>query len=46
MSVPPQTPTLPARSSLPDLDSDGLKALYRDMMLIRRTEELAARRPF
>lgn len=43
MSAPPQIPTIPARSSLPELDSEGLKAIYRDMMLIRRTEELAAK---
>jgi pyruvate dehydrogenase E1 component alpha subunit len=43
MSVPPDLPTIPTRSSLPDLDGEGLTALYRKMLLIRRTEELAAK---
>lgn len=39
MSVPP----LPERSSLPELDPEGLLKLYQEMLLIRRTEELAAK---
>ncbi len=35
--------SLPERSSLPALDGPGLEALYREMMLIRRVEELAAK---
>ena len=40
---PPTPPELPARSSLPDLDRADLLALYRQMVLIRRVEELAAK---
>ena len=36
-------PRLPAQSSLPPLDADGLLDLYREMYLIRRLEELAAK---
>ncbi len=45
MSAPPAgTPaTLPEKSSLPPVDTDGLVHLYREMLLIRRLEELAAK---
>jgi pyruvate dehydrogenase E1 component alpha subunit len=36
-------PRLPEKSSLPPLDADGLLHLYREMYLIRRLEELAAK---
>ncbi len=36
-------PTLPPQSSLPPITRDGLLALFRQMLLIRRVEELAAR---
>ena len=36
-------PSLPEKSSLPPLDADGLLDLYREMYLIRRLEELAAK---
>jgi pyruvate dehydrogenase E1 component alpha subunit len=37
------TPSLPASSGLAPLDADGLLRLYREMLLIRRVEELSAR---
>ncbi len=43
MSTQPRPPRLPARSGLPPLDADGLLSLYREMLIIRRTEELAAK---
>jgi len=43
MSELPETLTLPEKSSLPELDADGLLALYREMLLLRRVEELAAK---
>ncbi|MEL6348334.1 MAG: pyruvate dehydrogenase (acetyl-transferring) E1 component subunit alpha [Myxococcota bacterium] len=43
MSAPPAEDTLPEASSLDALDGDGLETLYREMLLIRRTEELAAK---
>lgn len=42
MIVPPP-PALDARSSLPDLSKEELLELYRQMYLIRRVEELAAK---
>jgi len=39
----PLPPSLPEQSPLPPLDADGLLALYREMALIRRVEELAAK---
>ena len=39
----PETTSLPAKSSLPELDGAGLESLYREMLLIRRVEELAAK---
>jgi len=36
-------PRLPAESGLPPLDADGMLQLYREMYLIRRMEELAAK---
>lgn len=39
----PEEMTLPAKSSLPELDGAGLETLYREMLLIRRVEELAAK---
>lgn len=38
-----ESPSLPAESGLPPLDADALSALYREMVLIRRVEELAAK---
>ena len=43
MSENPPPPLLPERSSLPALSRDELLALYRQMYLIRRVEELAAK---
>ncbi len=45
MRAPPaSTPApLPEKSSLPPVDTDGLLHLYREMLLIRRLEELAAK---
>ncbi|MCK6525780.1 pyruvate dehydrogenase (acetyl-transferring) E1 component subunit alpha [Myxococcota bacterium] len=37
------TPSLPQESGLPPLDAEGLLKLYREMVLIRRVEELAAK---
>ncbi len=39
----PEEKTLPPVSSLPKLDGAGLETLYREMLLIRRVEELAAK---
>jgi hypothetical protein len=36
-------PSLPEESGLPPLDAEGLLKLYREMVLIRRVEELAAK---
>jgi len=36
-------PSLPAESGLPPLDAEGMLHLYREMALIRRVEELAAK---
>ena len=36
-------PDLPKESGLPPLDADGLLHLYREMYIIRRVEELAAK---
>jgi TPP-dependent pyruvate/acetoin dehydrogenase alpha subunit len=36
-------PPLPTQSGLPPLDAEGLLKLYREMVLIRRVEELAAK---
>jgi pyruvate dehydrogenase E1 component alpha subunit len=41
--TPPTPPSLPPRSSLPPVDKDGLLALYEQMLLIRRVEEMAAK---
>ena len=38
-----QSQALPDKSSLPDLNADELTVLYREMLLIRRVEELAAK---
>jgi pyruvate dehydrogenase E1 component alpha subunit len=43
VSENPPPPLLPERSSLPALSRDELLALYRQMYLIRRVEELAAK---
>ena len=44
MSAPPShPPPLPEESPLPALDAAGLEHLYREMLLIRRVEELAAK---
>lgn len=39
----PEDHALPEKSSLPELDGAGLESLYREMLLIRRVEELAAK---
>ena len=39
----PLPPTLPAESPLPPASTEELLALYREMLLIRRVEELAAK---
>jgi pyruvate dehydrogenase E1 component alpha subunit len=36
-------PPLPSDSGLPALDAAGLKGLYREMLLVRRLEELSAK---
>jgi pyruvate dehydrogenase E1 component alpha subunit len=38
-----QTEALPDKSSLPEINVSELTALYREMLLIRRVEELAAK---
>jgi pyruvate dehydrogenase E1 component alpha subunit len=38
-----ESQALPLQSNLPNLDVSGLKAIYRQMVLIRRVEELAAK---
>ena len=38
-----QNPSLPDKSSLPPVNADELTSLYREMQLIRRVEELAAK---
>ncbi len=46
MTAPSQTsshPPLPSRSSLPDLTGEELLGLYREMLLVRRFEEMAAK---
>lgn len=43
MSTAPELPPLPDKSGLPPLDAEGLLALYREMLLIRRLEEAAAK---
>ncbi len=42
-SAPTPPPALPERSSLPAVTKEGLLHLYREMVLIRRVEELAAK---
>ncbi len=42
-NAPTPPPPLPERSSLPPLQREELLALYRQMFLIRRVEELAAK---
>ncbi len=41
--LPPLPPRLPAEPPVAPLDADGLLALYEQMLLIRRVEELAAK---
>lgn len=43
MSKTPSPPELPRTSGLPALDAEGLLHLYREMLVIRRCEELAAK---
>lgn len=43
MSVAIDLPELPEQSGLPPLDGAGLLALYREMLLLRRLEEQAAK---
>ncbi|MAY79990.1 MAG: pyruvate dehydrogenase (acetyl-transferring) E1 component subunit alpha [Deltaproteobacteria bacterium] len=38
-----ESQALPLQSNLPNLDVSGLKSIYRQMVLIRRVEELAAK---